>query len=172
MQTTEARADELIKDYVAASAAAAAIPVPIVDLVAVTAVQLTMLHKLGRLYGARVGMDAPGVLAVGLLGAALPRIAASALKILPGIGWVGGTMAQAALSGAATWALGNTLRDRLGAPALERDFAPARGFALDDEPIAFADIARSLARAERLRRRGLLSEDEYERVRAELLNAV
>lgn len=155
-----ARADELIAEHVAGSAAAAAIPIPVIDLVAVTAVQLSMLRKLGRLYGADVGIGMQGALAVGLLGAAVPRMAASALKILPGIGWIGGAAAQMALSGAATWALANALRDQLEHPEL--DFEAANG----------ADVARTLARVERLWRRGLLDADEYARMREELMNAV
>lgn len=158
--TREARADALIRDHVAGSVAAAAIPVPLLDLVAVTAVQLTLLRKLGRLYGTTVGVGAQGALAVGLLGAALPRVAASALKILPGIGWVGGTAAQAALSGAATWALANALRDRLGAPVIDAE--------LEDG----VDVARTLARVERLWRRGLLDADEYARLRSDLFEAI
>jgi uncharacterized protein (DUF697 family) len=156
----DTRADELIREHVAGSAAAAAIPIPLVDLLAVTAVQLSLLRKLGRLYGARVGIGAQGALAVGLLGAALPRVAASALKVLPGVGWIGGAAAQAALSGAATWALANALRDRIGAPALEAEIADG------------ADVARTLARVERLRRRGLLDDDDYARLRSDLLDAV
>lgn len=155
-----ARADALIADHVASSAAAAAIPIPLVDLVAVTAVQLSLLRKLGRLYGARVGVGAQGAVAVGLLGAALPRLAASALKILPGVGWVGGAFAQAALSGAATWALANALLEQLETPELE------------PETIRGAKVARTLARVERLWRRGLLDPDEYARLRSDLLDAV
>ncbi len=157
---SRARADELIAEHVASSVAAAAIPIPIVDLVAVTAVQLSLLRKLARLYGARLGIGAQGALAVGFLGAALPRVAASALKLLPGIGWIGGTAAQAALSGAATWALANALLERLETPSLDRP------------PVEGADLARTLARVERLRRRGLLDEDEYLRLRSDLLDAV
>lgn len=156
----DARADELIREHVAGSVAAAAIPIPLVDLVAVTAVQLSLLRKLGRLYGANVGIGIQGAAAVGLLGAALPRVAASALKILPGVGWIGGTAAQAALSGAATWALGNALRDRVGAPAIDAEIADG------------VDVARTLARVERLWRRGMLDPDEYARLRSDLLDAV
>ena len=156
----DARADELIREHVAGSVAAAAIPIPLVDLVAVTAVQLSLLRKLGRLYGANVGIGLQGAAAVGLLGAALPRVAASALKILPGIGWIGGTMAQAALSSAATWALANALRDRLETPELDAEIAEG------------ADVARTLARVERLFRRGLLDPEEYARMRSDLLDAV
>ncbi len=156
----EARADELIREHVAGSVAAAAIPVALLDLVAVTAVQLSLLRKLGRLYGANVGIGMQGAVAVGLLGAALPRVAASALKVLPGIGWVGGAAAQAALSGAATWALGNALRDRIGAPAIDAEIADG------------ANVARTLARVERLRRRGLLDDEDYARMRSDLFDAI
>jgi uncharacterized protein (DUF697 family) len=158
--TTHERADELIHNHVAGAAAAAVIPLPLLDLVAVTAVQLRLMRELGRLYGADVGVDAAGAVGVGLFGALLPRVAASALKILPGIGTVGGAIAQSALSGATTWALAQSMRDRL-----------ERG-ALDPETRAHSDVSRSLARAERLRRRGLLSEEEYLRTRDELLSAL
>jgi uncharacterized protein (DUF697 family) len=157
---TEERADELISNHVAGAAAAAAIPIPLVDLVAVTAVQLSLMRKLGRLYGADIGVDAAGAVGVGVFGALLPRVAASALKILPGIGTIGGAVAQSALSGATTWALAQSLRDRLA------------NRTLDPDTRAHADVSRSLARADRLRRRGLLSEEEYARTRAELLEAL
>jgi len=80
--------------------------------------------------------------------------------VLPGVGWVGGTAAQAALSGAATWALANSLRDELGTSA--RDAEVADG----------TDVARTLARVERLWRRGLLDDDDYARMRSELLDAI
>jgi uncharacterized protein (DUF697 family) len=158
--TTQERADELIQNHVAGAAAAAAIPLPLIDLVAVTAVQLSLVRRLGRLYGAEVGVDAAGAVGVGLFGALLPRVAASALKILPGIGTIGGAVAQSALSGATTWALAQSMRDRL-----------ERG-TLDPETRAHSDVTRSLARAERLRRRGLLTEEEYLRTRDELLSAL
>jgi uncharacterized protein (DUF697 family) len=158
----EARADELIQGHVAGAVAAAAIPVPIVDLVAVTAVQLRLLRKLGRLYGASVGVGAQGALAVGLVGALLPRVVASALKILPGIGTVGGAVVQAGLSGAATWTLAQALRDQL-----QHD-----GVRADRDRDAGTEVARLLRRIERLRRRGMLTDEESARMREDLLAAV
>jgi uncharacterized protein (DUF697 family) len=158
--TAEQRADELISRHIAGAAAAAAIPIPLVDLVAVTAVQLAMVKKLARLYGGRVDVDAPGAVALGVFGALLPRVAASALKILPGIGTIGGTVAQCAFSGATTWALAQSFRDRLG---------PAQ---LDPDARAYNDVSRSLTRAHRLRRRGVLTDDEYQRARDSLLDAL
>lgn len=158
--TPHERAAEVVSNHVAGAAAAAAIPIPLVDLAAVTAVQISMMRKLGRLYGTTVSVDAAGVVGVGLVCALVPRVAASLLKILPGIGTIGGAMAQSALSGATTWALAQSLRDRLERGTLSPDVQ------------AHADVTRSLERAERLRRRGLLNEEEYLRARDELLNAL
>jgi uncharacterized protein (DUF697 family) len=152
--------ERLISNHIAAAAAAAAIPVPLVDLLAVTAVQLSMVRALARRHGAEIGIDTAGAVGVGLFGALLPRVAASALKVLPGIGTVGGAVAQCAFSGATTWAIAESLRERL-----------ERG-ALDPDARAHRDVSRSLARAERLHRRGLLSDAEYERTRTELLEAL
>jgi uncharacterized protein (DUF697 family) len=158
--TKQDQAAELISNHVAGAAAAAAIPLPLVDLAAVTAVQISMMRKLGRLYGATISVDAAGVVGVGLICALAPRVAASMLKILPGLGTIGGAVAQSALSGATTWALAQSLRDRL-----------ERGEISPDEQ-AHSDVSRALQRAERLRRRGVLSEEEYLRTRDELLNAL
>ena len=156
----ERRADALIQNHIAGATAAAAIPIPLVDLVAVTAVQLSMVKKLARLYGGKVDVDAAGAVAVGLFGAVLPRVVASALKILPGIGTIGGAAAQCALSGATTRALAQSFRDRRG-PASH-----------DADGQAHGDVSRSLARAQRLRRRGVLSDSEYQETRDNLLDAL
>ena len=119
--------ERLISNHVAAAAVAAAIPIPLVDLVAVTAVQLALVRSLARRHGADVGIDAAGAVGVGLFGALLPRVAASALKIVPGIGTVGGAVAQCAFSGATTWAIAESLRERLERGSLHPDArAPRR----------------------------------------------
>lgn len=158
--STEQRAHDLISRHIKGAAAAAAIPIPVVDLVAVTAVQLSMVRKLARLYGGSIEVDAAGAIGVGLFGALLPRAIASALKILPGIGTIGGAVAQSALSAGTTWALAQSFRDRLG---------PTR---IDPDQRAYGEVSHSLARAHRLRRRGVLSDDEYQRTRDSLLDAL
>ncbi len=158
--TKQDRAAELVSNHVAGAAAAAAIPIPLVDLAAVTAVQIAMMRKLGRLYGSTIGVDVAGVVGVGLVCALVPRVAASLLKILPGVGTIGGAVAQSAFSGAATWALAQSLRDRLERGEISPDAQ------------THSDVSRSLERAERLRRRGVLSDEEYARTRDELLDAL
>lgn len=85
---------------------AGVVPIPIGDLIAVTAVQLDMLKQLSN----HLGVDYTEIRAksfiAALSGSILPRIGASMLKALPGIGPLIGGASMAILSGASTYALG------------------------------------------------------------------
>lgn len=92
------------------SAAAAIVPVPLLDLLALTAVQVKMVRDIAHIYGidaesetlktvisALVGTLAPAALSGGLLG--------SAIKVVPVGGTVVGSVGFAAFSSAATYAI-------------------------------------------------------------------
>jgi uncharacterized protein (DUF697 family) len=104
-------ASRIISSAARWSAASAAIPVPVVDLVALGGVQAKMIVDLSRLYEQPAsGEVARGLVSV-LLGTLLPGGAAGALmgsgsKLLPGGGWVVGVASLAALGAAATFAIG------------------------------------------------------------------
>jgi len=92
------------------SAAAAIVPVPLLDLLALTAVQVKMVRDIAQIYGvhaesetlksviaALVGTLAPAAVSGGLLG--------SAIKFVPLGGTVIGSVGFAAFSSAATYAI-------------------------------------------------------------------
>jgi uncharacterized protein (DUF697 family) len=89
-ESIDSEAIAIVKNYCVASAAIGFIPVPLVDLVALTGLQLKMLHTLARVY------DVPfksswGRSAIGsLVGGSTPLLASrgtiSMLKTVPGIG--------------------------------------------------------------------------------------
>jgi uncharacterized protein (DUF697 family) len=124
------RADDIIEKHVVYSMLSGAIPIPLVDLAAGTAVQLDMLKQLARNYG--VTFDARSSRAfLTSIGAALAagaagRLAASAAKTLPGVGSIAGGLAQATLTGATTYAIGEL------AGRLFRERRPLETFAVDD----------------------------------------
>jgi uncharacterized protein (DUF697 family) len=101
------RAVPTILAYSTLAATAGAVPVPVVDLVMISAVQTRMVYDLANLYGqpltnARFA-ELAGALGVGLL----TRQAGRALiKFIPGVGTVLGSVTGGALAGAATYALG------------------------------------------------------------------
>ena len=93
------------------SAASGAIPVPVVDMVALAGVQAKMIIDLSQLYGHRASGEVTRGLVSVLLGTLLPAGATGALlgsgsKLVPGWGWVVGMASLATLGAAATYAIG------------------------------------------------------------------
>jgi uncharacterized protein (DUF697 family) len=106
-----AEAARVISTAVKWSAAAAIVPVPYFDLLALGAVQVKMVRDLAQVYGleaegetlkgvisALLGTLAPAAVSGGLLG--------SALKVIPIGGTIVGSVGLAAFGSAATYAIG------------------------------------------------------------------
>ncbi|MBO0344277.1 YcjF family protein [Roseibium limicola] len=112
--TRELTADNVIKDYVIASVAASIVPVAFFDIAAVIAIQLRMIQKLSNLYGKpfseRLGRKVIYALVGGVLGyGAGYVVAASAAKMIPGIGWMVGMVSLPVVAGGATYAVGRSI---------------------------------------------------------------
>lgn len=112
--TRELTADNLIKDYVIASVAASIVPIAFFDIAAVVAIQLRMIQKLSNLYGKpfseRLGRKVIYALVGGVLGyGAGYVVAASATKMIPGIGWIVGMVSLPVVAGGATYAVGRSI---------------------------------------------------------------
>ena len=105
------RAAEIISSSVAWSAAAGAVPLPILDLVALGTVQAKMISDLSQVYGQPVRAEAAkGVVSV-LLGTLLPAGVTGALlgsgaKTVPVAGTILGMASMAAFGAAASYAIG------------------------------------------------------------------
>lgn len=103
-KTTQAEA--IIRKNVLWSAGAGLIPLPIIDFVALTAVQLDMLKQLSNLYGQDYS-EMSGKAFIGAVGGSvLSRYGSSMLKRLPGIGFILGGLTMAVSAGAITYAMG------------------------------------------------------------------
>jgi uncharacterized protein (DUF697 family) len=101
------RALPTIVGYSTLAATAGATPIPIVDMVLISAVQTAMLHELARFYGQPLTRqrlaELAGALGMGMLGREAGR---SLIKFIPGVGMFLGSVAGGALAGASTLALG------------------------------------------------------------------
>ncbi|MGF1529335.1 MAG: YcjF family protein [Candidatus Competibacterales bacterium] len=111
MEQRRQRAQEIVNNYVMASAGTALIPLPIVDLVGLTALQLRMLERLTQLYGLPFNEQLGKATLSALISAALPVMAkplvvGSLAKSLPGLGSVVGSATTVALGGTFTYASG------------------------------------------------------------------
>jgi uncharacterized protein (DUF697 family) len=99
-----------IKNHAMTAMGIGIIPVPALDLIALSAVQLNLLRKLGDLYGLKLSDQVGRKLIASLLSGYVPLAVAapvaSVLKFVPGVGMAAGVLAQSTLAGATTYAVG------------------------------------------------------------------
>lgn len=104
-----AKADGIIKANVVQAMAMGLIPVPLLDIVALTNIQFKMVDDLVKLYGIHYARIERSVVRSFVLGA-LPVVAvtgiSSALKAIPGIGSLAGSSGVAVSAGGLTYATG------------------------------------------------------------------
>lgn len=105
-------ADNIVKNHIIAVMGASLVPIPLVDLVVLTSVQLKMLQRLASLYDQPFSKNAGKQLVVSLLGGVLPTSAAitvaSFTKTIPGLGTTTGMISVSTIGGAITYAIGHT----------------------------------------------------------------
>jgi uncharacterized protein (DUF697 family) len=106
-----AAAGKVISSSYKWAAASAAIPVPVVDLAGLAAVQTQMISKIAGIYGETLSREAASALVAVLIGTLLPGAGAGALvsagaKLIPGVGTLVGAVGLASLGAAATAAIG------------------------------------------------------------------
>lgn len=111
IEADEDELHEIIKHHVWVAMGVGLVPLPLVDLVAVSSVQLNMLRKIAKAYHVPFLRDSVKNVLSSLLGAALPitlapRVAASLTKLIPGVGQTVGVITMPILSGASTYAVG------------------------------------------------------------------
>ncbi|MCP4693219.1 MAG: DUF697 domain-containing protein [Desulfobacterales bacterium] len=104
------QAENIIKNHVLGSVGIGLIPVPLVDMLALTGVQLNMLRRLAKAYKIPFLKDKGKHMIASLLGGFFSVHAAAPLtglvKIVPVVGQVAGVLSMPAAAGATTYAMG------------------------------------------------------------------
>jgi uncharacterized protein (DUF697 family) len=102
--------EQHIRKYAYGSLAVGLIPVPIIDLVALTGLQLKLIKDLSLFYGVSFSKEKTTNILASLAGASVPlgltRGVCSMLKIVPFVGYAATALAMSAISGASTYAVG------------------------------------------------------------------
>ena len=130
MTDRETQARATVKKYMYWSMGAGLIPIPVVDLAAVTGIQLRMIGDLAKQYNLTFSRDAGKALLGSLVGggatAAGGPIAASVVKGIPLIGQTAGVAAMPAAAGASTYAVGKVFIQHFESGGTLLDFDPER----------------------------------------------
>jgi uncharacterized protein (DUF697 family) len=117
-----------VKNYMWWSMGAGLIPVPLVDLAAVSGVQVKMLADVSKIYEVPFqesrGKAVIGSLLGFVLSSSLACGASSLLKAIPVVGTIVGGTSMAIFSGASAWALGNVFIQHFEAGGTFLNFKP------------------------------------------------
>lgn len=123
MENSEA-ATQIINRHVLLATGAGFIPIPLLDIAAVTAIQMDMLRQLSRHYGQNFQDSQGKAWLTALSGSLVARVGAEAVKLIPGFGSVVGGVSMAALSGGSTYALGKVVVSHFEKGGTVHDFNP------------------------------------------------
>jgi uncharacterized protein (DUF697 family) len=184
MTNQSEKISEIIKNHVAFSMLAGAVPIPVLDVIGVTAVQVDMIRQIAQEYGAEFDKNAGKSIVTALTGTSIARMGASAIKAIPGVGSFIGISSQIILSGATTYGIGKlfdyhfanngTLFD-IDTDSIKSKFdewvKEGKEFAskLNQEEKTESPL-ETLERLNRLKESGVISEQEYEALKKKIID--
>lgn len=113
MAEKSTQADRVIDNHILWSMGAGALPIPIVDVAAVTAIQLNMLKELCLIFDVDYSESFGKNLIKSIVGAGVAKVGASAVKTIPVVGSLLGGVPMVVLSGTSTYALGQVFKSQL-----------------------------------------------------------
>jgi uncharacterized protein (DUF697 family) len=183
--TKRQEAERIVRNHVLWSMGAGLIPIPLLDLAAVTAIQVDMLQQLANLYQVDYSKSMGKTLVSALVGSTFAKIGAMLVKAIPGIGTVLGGVSMSVLSGASTYAVGHVVIGHLeaGGDFLNIDLEGARkGYdeafeqgktfvaGLKEKEGEAQDVFQALERLGELKQKGVITEAEFEAQKQKLLD--
>lgn len=126
----EQEALKVVKNRMLWAAGAGLVPIPLIDFVALTAIQMEMLRKLAHIYEVpfkeQIGKSVVASLIGGVVPAGMSSGVASMIKLVPVIGQATGALAMSAIGGAATWAVGKVFIQHFASGGTFLDFDPEK----------------------------------------------
>ena len=123
-------ANTVIRNHVLGSMGIALVPIPVIDLVALSGIQIKMLHSLAKLYRVPFSENLGKSLIVSLVGGVMPTSTAmtiaSLAKVVPGLGTATGMVSVSVLGGATTYAIGSVFVQHFESGGTLLDFEPKK----------------------------------------------
>ncbi len=120
---------KIVNKYMLWSLGAGIIPIPLVDMAAVTGVQLKMIKEISKIYNVEFSEVRGKSIVTSLLGSIVPNslsagFLGSAFKLIPFVGWYAGSVSMSAFSGAATYAIGKVFTQHFASGGTFLEFNP------------------------------------------------
>ena len=188
MPVKERNAERIISTHVLWSVGAGLMPLPVFDMVAVTAIQVDMLNQLAVEYEADLPANTGKAFVAALTGSTFARVGASMLKLIPGVGSVIGGISMSVMSGASTYAVGQVAKgyftsgtDLSRADVGEAKKAYSQEFEQGKQVVSDLDkdnqtssetykaAFEAIATLEKLIEKGLVTQEEFESPKGKLL---
>lgn len=120
--------DSIIEDHIWFSTVPGMLPVPVLDVVAISAVQVDMIRQLCRHYGQPFDEQRGKAIVLSLTTSAFGRISAysarSVFKAIPVVGWAIGGAAMSLFAASSTYAVGQVFKEHLNAGGTLYDLNP------------------------------------------------
>jgi uncharacterized protein (DUF697 family) len=130
---TEKKSDQaivIVNNYIKTTMAIGLMPLPVVDIIAISTAQLKMLHRLAGLYQLEFSAVKGKSILVSLLGGIVPLSLKSSLfslcKGIPLLGQTVGLLGMSVLSGASTYAIGHVFIEHFESGGTLLDFEPEK----------------------------------------------
>ncbi|WJJ92669.1 YcjF family protein [Neopusillimonas aromaticivorans] len=128
LDAANAQAEQIIKRQVKWAAAAAIVPIPLLDLAALATVQVKMIKNIAQCYGADASESSLKPLVASLLGTLGAAgisggLLGSSAKVVPVTGTILGSIGFAAFGSAATYALGRVFASHFASGGTLENFS-------------------------------------------------
>jgi len=118
----------IVRNHVVGSMGVGLIPIPLVDIVALTGVQLNMLRKLAKVYGVPFSKDKGKNVLASLLGAGMSvpigATLSSLVKAIPVVGQTAGALTMPVTAGAITYAVAKVFTQHFASGGTFLNFDP------------------------------------------------
>jgi uncharacterized protein (DUF697 family) len=180
------KTDSIISAHVVYAMTAGAIPVPVADIVAVSAIQYDMIKQIAEAYKVKYDSEKGKALATALAGATASRIGASFIKAIPGVGTFLGIGSQMLMAGATTYALGrifdshfsgNKNLDSFHVESMKNQYreflAKGKEYAKEiKKNFSRDDVFDTIEKLNHLKSSGAISDEEFRSMKEKLLNRI
>jgi uncharacterized protein (DUF697 family) len=180
-QTSDAATSSIILKHTIWAMAAGLIPLPLVDLAAVTAIQIDMIKQLAEHHGRDYNVMSGKAFVGALTGSGLAMFGASVIKTIPVIGSVVGGVSVPVFAGASTWAVGQMATEIFasGSTLEDADMSTVKEAyrkaydkgkkVVSEMQEKNKDTFAAIERLHDLKEKGAISEAEYEAQKQKLL---